>query len=350
MSISKIFFVLAILITSSNVSAQNTIKELTVQKGVSIRSLSVPSEKVIWASGSKGMIAKSINEGLTFEWMQVKGYEKRDFRAMHAWNDQEAIIVAVAAPAVILKTKDGGTSWYTVYENKDTAMFLDALQFKDSKNGIVIGDPIDGVVFMLTSNNKGESWSKVPASYFKSSLHQGEAFFASSNSNLVHVGKSLFLVTGGLKSRIWNNGVAADLPLLQGTNSTGANSIAVSPNRQKLVIVGGDFTQDKLSDKNIAGYRLLLEPKSDQKQLTEKKTILQPVLLGTPNGYKSCVEFINNQLIVTAGTSGVDISEDGGKQWDKISDASFHVIKRHANKKGAYLAGTGGRISYIQFQ
>ena len=57
MSISKIFFVLAILITSSNVSAQNTIKELTVQKGVSIRSLSVPSEKVIWASGSKGMIA-----------------------------------------------------------------------------------------------------------------------------------------------------------------------------------------------------------------------------------------------------------------------------------------------------
>jgi len=349
MSISKIFFVIAIFLTSS-VSAQYSIKELTTQKGVSIRSLSVPSEKVIWASGSKGMIAKSTDEGVTFDWMQVKGYEKRDFRAMHAWNDQEAIIVAVAAPAIILKTKDGGASWYTVYENKDTAMFLDAIHFKDSKNGIVIGDPIDGVVFMLTSNNKGESWSKVPKSYFSSNLHNGEAFFASSNSNLVHVGNAYFMVTGGLKSRIWNNGGATDLPLLQGTSSTGANSIAVSPNQQKLVIVGGDFTQDKLSDNNIIGYQLFLEPKSDQKYLTKKRTILQPLILGSPNGYKSCVEFINNQIILTSGTSGVDISEDGGKQWNKITDASFHVIKRHVNKMGAYLAGAGGRISYVQIQ
>jgi len=349
MSISKIFFVLAILITS-NASAQYPIKELTAQKGVSIRSLSVPSEKVIWASGSKGMIAKSTDEGISFEWMQVKGYEKRDFRAMHAWNDQEAIIVAVAAPAIILKTKDGGASWYSVYENTDTAMFLDAIHFKDTQNGIVIGDPIDGVVFMLTSNNKGESWSKVPATYFNSPLQNGEAFFASSNSNLVQVGKSLFMVTGGLKSRIWNNGVATDLPLLQGTSSTGANSIAVSPNRQKLVIVGGDFTQDKISDKNIAAYSILLEPKSDLKHLTQKRTILQPLSLSTPNGYKSCVEFINNQLIITCGTSGVDISENSGKQWSRISDASFHVIKRHPNKKGAYLAGSGGRICYVQFQ
>ena len=104
MSISKIFFICALFICSS-LNAQYQIKELTAQKGVSIRAMSVPSEKVIWASGSKGMVAKSTNEGLSFEWMQVKGYEKRDFRAMHAWNDQEAILVAVAAPAIICITK-----------------------------------------------------------------------------------------------------------------------------------------------------------------------------------------------------------------------------------------------------
>ncbi len=77
MSISKIFFI-GFLFISSFVSGQYQIQELTTQKGVSIRSLAVPSQNVIWASGSKGMIAKSTNEGKSFEWMQVKGYEKRD--------------------------------------------------------------------------------------------------------------------------------------------------------------------------------------------------------------------------------------------------------------------------------
>lgn len=349
MSISKIFFLCFIFISTS-LSAQYQIQELTAQKGVSIRSLSVPSAQVIWASGSKGMIAKSIDEGKTFEWLQVKGFEKRDFRAMHAWNDQEAIIVAVSAPAIILKTKDGGLNWYQVYENKDTAMFLDAIHFKDDYNGTIIGDPIDGVIFMLTTNNRGEHWAKVPTTNFTSTLKNGEAFFASSNSNLVQVGLNQLLVTGGLTSRLWINGVAKDMPIIQGTNSTGANSIAVSPNHQKLIIVGGDFTQDKKSDANIVGYTLLLEPKSDYKHLTQKKLLLQPLKLASPNGYKSSVEFINNRLIITCGTSGVDISTNSGKSWQKISDVSFHVVKKQANQNGAFLAGSGGRIAYIKFK
>ena len=237
MSISKIFFICAVFISSS-LSAQYEIKELTAKKGVSIRALSVPSEKVIWASGSKGMVAKSTNEGLSFEWIEVKGYEKRDFRAMHAWNDQEAIIVAVAAPAVILKTIDGGASWNKVYENTDTSMFLDALHFSDKNHGTVVGDPINGRLFILTTNNKGATWDKMPNDFFKSELNNGEAFFASSNSNLIHLGKALLFVTGGLSSRIWINGLAEAMPLLQGTNSTGANSIAVSPNRSRVMVVG----------------------------------------------------------------------------------------------------------------
>lgn len=349
MSISKIFFVCFIFI-STNLSAQYQIQELTAQKGVSIRSLSVPSDQVIWASGSKGMIAKSIDEGKTFEWLQVKGFEKRDFRAMHAWNDQEAIIVAVSAPAIILKTKDGGRNWYQVYENMDTAMFLDAIHFKDNYNGTIVGDPIDGEIFMLTTNNRGEHWSKVPSTNFTSTLKNGEAFFASSNSNLVQVGHHQILVTGGLSSRLWMNGVAKEMPILQGANSTGANSIAISPNHQKLIIVGGDFSQDKKSDANIVGYKLFLEAKSDYKHLTQKNIILKLVKLASPYGYKSSVEFINNQLVITCGTSGVDISTNSGKSWQKISDVSFHVVKKQPSQKGAFLAGSGGRIAYIKFK
>jgi photosystem II stability/assembly factor-like uncharacterized protein len=329
-------------------NAQYQIKELTAQKGVSIRAMSVPSEKVIWASGSKGMVAKSTNEGISFEWMQVKGYEKRDFRAMHAWNDQEAIIVAVAAPAIILKTLDGGASWNKVYENTDTSMFLDALHFRDVNNGTVIGDPIDGRLFILTTNNKGASWEKIPNDFFKSDLNNGEAFFASSNSNLIHLGKELVFVTGGLSSRLWKNGVAEALPLLQGTSSTGANSIAISPNEKNIVIVGGDFANDKLAKQNIVGYQLFQTRKSALKDLSTTQLILKQLALSNPNGYKSSVEFIDNNRLITCGTSGVDLSKDKGASWEKISDLSFHIAKKHPTKKGAYLAGSGGRISFVE--
>jgi photosystem II stability/assembly factor-like uncharacterized protein len=347
MSISKIFFICAFFISSS-LNAQYQIKTLTTQKGISIRAMSVPSEKVIWASASKGMVAKSTNEGASFEWMQVKGYEKRDFRAMHAWNDQEAIIVAVASPAIILKTIDGGTSWNKVYENADTSMFLDAIHFSDQNNGTVIGDPIGGHLFMLSTNNKGATWSEFPKSYFKSTLNNGEALFASSNSNLIHIGKALLFVTGGLKSRIWINGMAEAMPIMQGTNSTGANSIAISPNGSRVVVVGGDFANDTIARQNIVGYQIYQTRKSNLKKLSTIKLILKKIEISNPKGYKSCVEFIDNNRLITCGTSGVDFSKDNGTSWETISKESFHIAKKHPTKNGVYLAGSGGRISFVE--
>jgi photosystem II stability/assembly factor-like uncharacterized protein len=347
MSISKIFFICAVFMCTG-LSAQYQMKTLTAQKGISIRSLSVPSEKVIWASASKGMVAKSTNEGASFEWMQVKGYEKRDFRAMHAWNDQEAIIVAVASPAIILKTIDGGASWDKVYENNDTSMFLDAIHFSDNYNGTVIGDPIDGHLFILTTNNKGATWDKMPNDFFKSTLNNGEAFFASSNSNLIHLGKVLVFVTGGLSSRIWINGMSEALPMMQGTSSTGANSIAVSPNGSRVVVVGGDFSNDTIANQNIVGYQIYQTRKSNLKKLSTTQFILKKINVSNPKGYKSSVEFIDNNRLITCGTSGVDFSKDNGASWETISKASFHIAKKHPTKRGAYLAGSGGRISFVE--
>jgi photosystem II stability/assembly factor-like uncharacterized protein len=347
MSITKIFFICAVFMCTG-LSAQYQLKALTTQKGISIRSLSVPSEKVIWASASKGMVARSTNEGVDFEWIQVKGYEKRDFRAMHAWNDQEAIIVAVAAPAVILKTKDGGASWNKVYENTDTSMFLDAIHFSEQNNGTIIGDPIAGRLFILTTNNKGATWNEMPNDYFKSTLNNGEAFFASSNSNLIHIGKENIFVTGGLSSRLWRNGDAETLPLLQGTSSTGANSIAISPNGNSVVIVGGDFANDTIANQNIVGYQLFQTPNSDLKHLSNHQIIWKKMEVSNPKGYKSCVEFIDNKLLITCGTSGVDFSNNKGASWETITKEPFHVAKKHPTKRGVYLAGSGGRISFVE--
>lgn len=339
MSFTKIL-VGCFLLFSQNVFAQNSIKILTEKKGVSLRGLSVPSSSVIWASGSKGSIAKSVDGGAHFEWTQVKGYEKRDFRSIHAWNGQEAVIVAVAAPAVILKTIDGGNSWTEVYQNADTAMFLDAIHFKDTNHGMIVGDPIDGHLFLLHTKDKGNHWSVIKSSYFKSPLKDGEAFFASSSTNLTQKGKDAYFVTGGKASRLWCNGNPIELPIVQGGNSTGANSIDIAPSGRQLMIVGGDFTKDTARDNNCVG--LQWNAKNATWEL-DKAT-------GKPNGYRSCVQYFTNNLLIACGTSGVDISKDAGKSWELISNNSFHVVHKQPDTNNGILAGAGGRIALLKME
>ena len=328
-------------------SGNNSIKILTQKKGVSIRGMAVPNQNTIWASGSKGSIAKSVNGGTDFEWMQVKGYETRDFRSIHAWDDKQAIIVAVSAPAIILKTKDGGATWYTVYENADTLMFLDAIHFKDASNGLVVGDPISNHIFLLSTVDKGEHWNEIPSSYFKTPLEKGEAFFASSGSNIAQLSKEDFLVSGGLRSRLWINGLAMDIPILQGGTSTGANSMAISPNGNNIMIVGGDFMKDTSRIQNAVGLKLFIKPNSNQKWQSEKIPYWKiDELARLPNGYRSGVEYITNTILIACGTSGVDISINKGKNWDLISNESFHVVRKQPTTKAVFLAGAGGRIGY----
>jgi len=141
----KNIFVLLILICA-NLHAQQ-IKILNTGTKTSIRGLSVVNDKIIWLSGSNGMIGKSIDSGNTWKWIQVKGFEKTDFRDIEAFDENIAVIMGVDAPAYILRTIDGGKTWKLVYENKTKGMFLDAMEFWNEQSGIVIGDPVNGKLF-----------------------------------------------------------------------------------------------------------------------------------------------------------------------------------------------------------
>ncbi len=339
--------VLGLLLIGQQLFAQTPIKILTEQKGISLRGLSVPSEKVVWASGSKGTVVKSINGGTSFEWMQVKGYENRDFRAIYAWNENEVIVVAIAAPAVILKTMNGGLSWNKVYENVDTSMFLDAIAFRNEKEGAVIGDPINDTLFMLQTNDKGANWERVKGDYWKSDVVKGEAFFASSNSNLAYLDNKIVFVSGGIKSRLWIEGKAMEIPIIQGSNSTGANTMAIAPKKHHIIIAGGDFSKPNEMNNNFVKLNRLKYPNTSNKHLSATNHFWEvDKTVKNLNGYKSSLVYLNNKLIIATGTSGVEISKNKGKNWEKISNESFHVVQVQPNRKAAFFAGSGGRIGY----
>jgi photosystem II stability/assembly factor-like uncharacterized protein len=302
----------------------------------SFRCLSVVNDNVVWVSGNNGTVGRSIDGGRTWKWIIVPGFEKNDFRDIEAFDSSTAIVMAVAEPAYILKTFNGGASWSIVYQNNAKGMFLDAMDFADKQNGIVIGDTIDGKFFIAKTVNGGNTWQELP-DLLRPQADTGEALFAASGTNIKMLSKDEFVfVTGGLSSRFFTTATVEKLPLLQGIESTGANSIAILKRKKKLsdlFITGGDF-----SAPNSDTLNAVLSNNGGKSWIAPHQS---------PNGYRSCVEFITKDHLISCGISGVDYSNDGGRSWKLISKEGFHVVQKAKSGSEIFLAGGSGKIGKL---
>jgi photosystem II stability/assembly factor-like uncharacterized protein len=313
-----------------------TVQVLVNDKKASLRGLSVVTDKIIWVSGSQGTVGRSIDSGKTFTWMTVKGFEKTDFRDIEAFSAKTAIIMGIAAPAYILKTTDSGNSWKIVFENTNKDMFLDAMEFWNERSGIVIGDPVNDKIFIARTFDGGDTWNNIPTQNYPVA-DSGEACFASSGTNIRALNKKeAVFITGGLRSRMFIRDKKIDLPILQGKQTSGANSVAVKTVKKKttLIVVGGDFTTKDSTSKNCV--------------ITNDggQTFTPPAT--APHGYRSCVEYLKGNNWISCGLNGIDYSTDNGTTWTWISQEGFHVCKKAKKGKAVFFAGAGkiGRLQY----
>jgi photosystem II stability/assembly factor-like uncharacterized protein len=328
---STLVLSLALLFTAFVSQAQH-IQILQQGLPASIRGLSVVDDSIAWISGSKGYVAKTNDGGKTWNWQQVKGFEKADFRDIEAFSAKEAIIMSSGTPALILKTTDGGQNWQVKYRNADTAYFLDAMDFSDQQHGYVLGDPINNKFLLLETKDGGETWHS-----FKNppDALPGEAAFAASGTCLRTNGL-ITIVTGGTSSRILispqgrSNWVSTSLPLTNKKPSRGAFSVAYG--KSESIVVGGDYEKDTKTDS--VAY-ILPEAKSINKQ---------NIPATGPSGFQSCVEYINGETFLSTGTPGSNITVDGGKTWTKIDDVSYNVCRKAKRGKLVLLAANGGKI------
>jgi hypothetical protein len=331
----KIISFLVIMFCVIHLLNGQTVKVLTSGTKTSLRGLSVVTDKIVWASGSNGTVAKSNDAGETWKWITVKGFEKTDFRDIEAFDDKTAIIMGIDSPAYILKTMDGGETWKTVYQNNTKGIFLDAMDFLNNKNGIVVGDPINGRFFIARTNDQGNTW--IEDSFDKLPIADiGEACFASSGTNIRKLKNGGYiLVSGGISSNLFIDNKKMQIPILQGKESTGANSIAAK-NNNIFIVVGGDFTKKDSTKSNC----LLSNNRGTNWQV--------PTL--PPSGYRSCIEYIKNTTWITCGLNGVDITNDDGFTFKQINNESFHVVKR--SKKGikTFFAGSNGKIAKLNLK
>lgn len=338
-----------LLLISTAAHAQRfVLQPVDTKTDASFRGMSIPNDTVAWVSGSKGHVLVSKNRGADWTLHRVPGFDKADFRTIHAFDDKNVIIANAGSPAVVLRTADGGTSWKQVYSNTDNAAFVDGISFWDKQHGIIYGDPINGRLLLLATDDGGQSWKELPQKS-RPVMSTGEASFAASGTAVHCMGKrKVIIATGGKASRLLVSGNrgkrwrAVSTPILQGESGSGIFSLAALHQRYWL-IAGGDYTRDTLSKDNFFYTR------------NGGKTWHAPTT--STRGYRECLLEINDEIVakksklslIAIGPSGMDISHDNGNNWLAWSEETqYHVGRRSPNGNLIIIAGGKGNLAIIK--
>jgi photosystem II stability/assembly factor-like uncharacterized protein len=303
----------------------------------SLRGVSAVNDRVVWASGTGGTYIQTSDGGATWRAATVPGAETLDFRDVQALDERRAYLLASGPgdKSRIYKTIDSGAHWALQFTNPDSKGFFDALAFWDERHGIVLGDPVDGEFIIFTTSDGGEHWARqqTPAAL------ASEGAFAASGTCLIARGqRDVWFVTGGPGgARVFHSPdsggtwTTVSTPVRNDTASAGIFSIAFSDARRGI-LVGGEYTKPAESLHNIAitldGGRTWVEPAGSH-----------------PNGYRSAVGYVpDKKLWVAVGTSGSDVSYDGGKSWKLFDTGAFNAISFVSSNAG-WAVGPGGRLA-----
>jgi photosystem II stability/assembly factor-like uncharacterized protein len=306
-----------------------------------LRGVSAVNERVAWASGSNSTVLRTEDGGATWKKLTVTS-EALDFRDVDAIDENTAYLLSIGngAASRIYKTLDRGQTWTLQFRNEDPKAFLDAMSFWDANHGIVIGDSVDGQLYILTTSNGGREWVRVPANALPPAL-EGEGAFAASGTNIAVYGKShawiglgaaprarvLRTTDGG---RTWK---AFETPLKSGPSS-GIFSIAFRDQKHG-VIAGGDSQKEKEATDNLA--------------ITSDGGATWTLVKGL-TGFCSVVSYLpGTKTLVAIGPAGGDYSTDDGKSWKPLTGPGFDTFSFVRGKRIGWGAGVGGAIGRLGF-
>lgn len=172
-------------------------------------------------------------------------------------------------------------------------------------------------------------------------MSTGEAGFAASGTTIRTLkGGATWIASGGAKANIYfspdyaNSWQRFTCPILQGEPSSGIFSIDFY-NKKKGVAVGGNYLKDKENANNV-----LLSDDGGASWIKPEKPV---------GGFRSGVIYLSAKILIATGTSGTDLSQDGGVTWHNISDQSFNVVQKAKKGRMVLLAGNKGALCKLTF-
>jgi photosystem II stability/assembly factor-like uncharacterized protein len=300
------------------------------------RGLCVVNPRCVWVSGTKGTYARTTDGGKTWSVDTVPGAEKLDFRDVEAFGEMTAYLLSVGPgdASRIYKTVDGGKTWTLQFRCADPKGFFDALAFWDEKNGIALGDPVDGRFQLIVTADGGAAWKPLASKALPAAL-PGEGAFAASGTCLVtHGDKDVWFATGGAKTaRVFHSPdrgqtwTVSETPVAAGAESAGIFSITFRDAKHGLV-VGGDYRKPDAAGASAAATS------DGGKTWTALKT-------GLP--FRSAVAWAKDRW-VAVGTSGSHVSRDDGATWKLLDRANYNSVAFTPGGEG-WAVGPKGRIA-----
>ncbi|HET9454359.1 MAG TPA: hypothetical protein VFO66_08760 [Gemmatimonadaceae bacterium] len=306
-----------------------------------LRGLSAVNDRVVWASGARGTVVRTVDGGRTWQADSASDFGTLDLRSVHAMSEGRALAASAGEAekglARILATIDG-RAWRGVYDTRLKGAFFDAIAFWDARRGVVLSDPVDGAFLVLRTDDGGRGWTRLPAASLPPVL-AGEAAFAASGSSIALTGDAnVWIGTGGGgRSRVMRSRDAglswsvADVPVHAEGPAAGIFSIAFFDARRG-VAAGGDYTKPRLAASSVA--------------LTSDGGATWRAAKAPPAAYLSGVAFAGDtSRLVAVGLAGTFVSRDGGDSWTQTDTVAMNSV-RCAGKR-CFAAGPRGRVAYL---
>ena len=306
------------------------------------RGLHAVNDRVVWAAGRGGVVARTTDGGATWTADSIPGASSLFLIAIRALDQRRAWVLGTAfngaSAARIYRTDDGGKSWRLQYENTTAGVFFDGIAFWNAKNGIAFGDPLEGRFTLLVTRDGGTHWTQVPAER-SPAAHDGEAAFAASGTAIVLGGtREVWIGTGGgPRARVlysadrgatWR---AGETPAPAGP-ARGIFGLAFR-DRRHGVAVGGDY-----QNREASGGNLMLSADGGHTW----RVVSSPGLTGVQYG----VSAAGRRTFVSAGPTASAISNDDGATWRRLTGPGFNTVSCAAAV--CWAAGVEGRIARLR--
>ncbi|MFC0064579.1 WD40/YVTN/BNR-like repeat-containing protein [Umezawaea endophytica] len=304
-----------------------------------LRGLSVVDARVVWASGSKGTVLRTVDGGASWASVGPPDTAGLEFRDVEAFDALNAVVLSIGPgdSSRIYRTVDGGRSWTLAFRNAEEKAFYDCVAFFDRWRGLAMGDPVDGKFRVLSTVDGGRSWTLVPESNFPPAL-EGEAGFAASGQCIATSGPfdAWFATGGGASARVLHSGdggrhwKASDTPLLS-LPSAGVFAVAFRTPWQGIA-VGGDYARPA---EPVVGMAL-----SGDRGRSWSVPAVAPV------GYRSGVAW-RGASVIAVGPTGSDVSVDGGRRWRSFDGGSFDTVDCGWGRV-CWASGGKGRVGVLR--
>ncbi|MFK5957100.1 MAG: oxidoreductase [Planctomycetota bacterium] len=308
-------------------------------QGPSLRGLSRVDSRTAWVSGSESCVAVSRDGGRTWTSRapELAAGDTLDFRDVEAITADLVVLMSAGSGGAsrVFRTDNGGISWEICAVNQEPEGFWDGMDFWDANRGLLVGDPVDGRLTVLRTEDGGRSWNPVPATGLPHAI-DGEFAFAASGTSLAVAGEKLaWIATGGSVSRVYRTTDGGETwsvqsaPLSAGTAGSGVFSVAFR-DTQNGVLVGGDYERET-QVLSVAAW-------------THDGGISWHPAETMPGGYRSGVSWHPRlKLWIAVGPTGTDVSVDG-VHWksSKNTLTGFHSVD------GNWMSGAGGSTAQLR--